>query len=161
MLSFKQYLTEGGIVPVIDVDRTKVDMHNIDTVLELNRNLMAVLSTDFVNPYAGYVKAGKLLRRYGIDLPRTVMLDKHEGEEVFVIHQFGGFHGAKLDGTITPPGTHEEGSEHYFYFHYEIDGSGFYKCTGVVTNEDELHEIMSETEEEENERGDLDPRQVK
>ena len=159
MLSFKKYIIEGGPAPVVSVDVTKFDMKNPGTILEINRNLSAVLAQDFVNPYAGYVKASKVLVNYGVTLPRNVIMDKHEGEELIVIHQFGGVHGAKVDGTITPPGTHDEESEHYFFFTYEIDEHGFYKCSAVIMNEDELHELMDEKEEVEDERGDVDPRQ--
>lgn len=156
MLKFKQYLNEGGPSPVVDVDNTVVDLRKMATKLEINRNLAAVLSHDFVNPYAGYVKASKILRIYGMSLPRTIFLDKKNGEEVFLLRPFGGVHGAKLDGTVTAPGTEESGNEHYLYFMYGLDDTGFYKCSAVLTDEGTLDSILNTKE-----KGDLDPRQMK
>jgi hypothetical protein len=156
MLKFKHYLKEGGPSPVVDVDNTTVDIRNLSTKLEINRNLAAVLSQDFVNPYAGYVKVSKVLINYGMSLPRTVFLDKKTGEEVFLIRPFGGIHGAKLDGTVTAPGTNHDGNEHYLYFMYGLDDTGFYKCSAILTDEGTLDSILNTKE-----KGDLDPRQMK
>lgn len=160
MLKFKDYLSEGGPSPVVSVDITKADVSKRDTRLEINRNMAAVLSQDFVNPYAGWVKAGKILHNYGIQLPRSIFPDLKSGSEVFVVRPYGGIHGAKVDGTITAPGHTEESDEMYFRFKYEIDEHGFYHCAGEIMAEGEVGEIAgSEENEARIERGDLDPRQ--
>lgn len=161
MLKFKDYLKEGGPTTVVSVDYTKADLKKADTRLEANRNLAAVLAQDFVNPYAGWVKAAKVLRNYGIELPRSIFPDLKSGSEVFVVHPFGGVHGASLDGTITPPNhPHDEGTEMYFYYTYRIDEHGYYRCTGMIALEGEVGEIAGGEEEEDKiEKGDLDPRQ--
>lgn len=156
MLKFKDYLIEGGPATVVSVDYTKSDLNKPETRLEANRNLAAVLSQDFVNPYAGWVKAGKVLRNYGLDLPRTIFADLRSGSEVFVVRPFGGVFGAKLDGTVTAPGTDDD-TELYFYFTYRIDEHGFYHCTGLLATDGEM--AGGEAAENETERGDLDPRQ--
>ena len=102
MIRFKDYLTEGGPATVISVDFTKADLKKAETRLEANRNLSAVLSQDFVNPYAGWVKASKVLRNYGIELPRAIFPDLKSGHEVFVVRPYGGAHGANLNGMIQP-----------------------------------------------------------
>lgn len=158
MKRFKTYLEEGGNAPIVPVDWAQTDIKKLETKLEINRNLAAILSCQFSNPYAAFVKVSKMLRNYGIHLPRMVFLDKAESEEVFVLHQFGGLHGASLDGTVTKPGTHDDASECYLYFSYELE-DGFYECSAVLADEDELGEMMEEDEEQDNERGDLDPRQ--
>lgn len=159
MLKFKDYLIEGGPSTVISVDFTKADLKKPDTRLEVNRNLAAVLAQDFVNPYAGWVKAGKVLRNYGLELPRSIFPDLKSGSEVFVLRPFGGVIGASLNGTITPPFADDE-TEMYFYFTYKIDEHGYYKCTGLLAMEGEVGEIAgSEAQENEIERGDLDFRQ--
>lgn len=160
MLKFKDYLSEGGPAPVVSVDVTKVDVSKLETRLEINRNLTAVLSQDFVNPYAGWVKCNKVLSNYGIQLPRSIFPDLKSGSEVFVVRPYGGIHGAKIDGTITAPGHTEESDECYFKYTYKIDEHGFYRCTGEIMEEGEVSEIAgSEEDEARNERGDLDPRQ--
>ena len=100
MLKFKDYLTEGGPATVVSVDFTKADLKKADTRLEANRNLAAVLAQDFVNPYAGWVKCAKVLRNYGLELPRAIFPDLKNGSEVFVIRPHGGVFGATLDGTV-------------------------------------------------------------
>lgn len=160
MKSFGNYITEGGYhVPVVSVDNTKVDMAKEGTMLEINRNLAAVLSQSFVNPYSAYTKCAKVLRNYGVELPRKLLSDKISGSEIIVIHQFGGTIGANLDGTITPPNSHDEKSEYYLVFSY-IQLDGFYKCRASVVSEDDVNEIAgSEEEEQRNELGDRDARQ--
>jgi|LauGreDrversion4_2_1035121.scaffolds.fasta_scaffold190568_2 hypothetical protein len=159
MLKFKDYLLEGGPTTVISVDFTKADLKKPDTRLEANRNLAAVLAQDFVNPYAGWVKSGKVLRNYGLELPRAIFPDLKSGSEVFVVRPFGGAFGATLDGTVTSPNS-DDNTEMYFYFTYKIDEHGFYQCTGLIAMEGEVGEIAGGEEEENKiERGDLDPRQ--
>jgi hypothetical protein len=156
MLKFKDYLIEGGPTTVVSVDFTKADLKKADTRLEANRNLAAVLAQDFVNPYAGWVKAAKVLRNYGIELPRSIFPDLNSGSEVFVIRPFGGAFGASLNGQVTAPGT-DDNTEMYFYFTYKIDEHGYYKCTGLVAEDGEMP--GGESTENRIERGDLDPRQ--
>ena len=156
MLKFKDYLLEGGPSTVISVDFTKSDLKKSDTRLEANRNLAAVLAQDFVNPYAGWVKAAKVLRNYGLELPRAIFPDLKRGSEVFVVRPNGGVFGAKLDGSVTGPGG-DDNTELYFNFTYEIDEHGFYHCTGLVTGDGEMP--GGESAENKIERGDLDPRQ--
>ena len=158
MLKFKDYLTEGGPATVVSVDFTKADLKKADTRLEANRNLAAVLAQDFVNPYAGWVKCAKVLRNYGLELPRAIFPDLKNGSEVFVIRPHGGVFGATLDGKITAPGADDE-NEIYFNFTYKIDEHGFYHCTGLITAEGEMP--GGEAAENKIERGDLDPRQPK
>lgn len=155
MLKFKDYLTEGGPAAVVSVDVTKADPHKASTRLEINRNLAAVLAQDFVNPYAGWVKCAKVLRNYGFELPRSIFPDLKTGTEVFVIRPYGGIHGAKLDGTVTPPNT-DDNTEMFFTFTYTIDEHGFYHCTGLVSLE---ANVGGEGAENKIEKGDLDPRQ--
>ena len=156
MLKFKDYLTEGGPTTVISVDYTKADLKKPDTRLEANRNLAAVLAQDFVNPYAGWVKAAKVLRNYGLELPRAIFPDLKSGSEVFVVRPNGGVFGASLNGTITAPGSDDD-TEMYFNFTYAIDEHGFYRCTGLITLDGEMP--GGEDTENKIERGDLDPRQ--
>jgi len=158
MLKFKDYLIEGGPATVISVDFTKSDIRKADTRLEANRNLAAVLCQDFVNPYAGWVKAAKVLRNYNLELPRAIFPDLKTGSEVFVIRPHGGTFGATLDGKVTSPGTDDD-NELYFNFTYKIDEHGFYRCTGLVTQDGEMP--GGEDAENKIERGDLDPRQPK
>lgn len=162
MLSFKDYLIEGGPAAVVSVDITKSDIKRSDTKLEINRNLAAVLSQDFVNPYAGWVKTAKILRSYGLELPRTVFPDLKRGSYTFVVRANGGIHGASLDGTVTPPGQNADDTEDYFTFTYEIDEHGFYHCTGLLSDKDDDN-VVPDSEEALNrvERGELDPRQPK
>lgn len=159
MKSFRSFLSEGGNSQIISVNKDYVDLKKKEARDELNRNLALVLSNKYPNIYGAYVKAAKILRNYGIDLPRMVMFSGNSGEETFVLHQFhGGFTGANLNGIITKPGEHDEATEYYLFFNwYSFDG--LFSCSAQIKTEEEAGEQYPESQEPSIERGQVDPRQ--
>lgn len=161
MFSFHEFLNEGGYhVPVVSISKDKVDLSNDKTRDEINRNLAAVLSREWTNPYCGLQKVSKILSIYGINLPKIILQDDMEGEVVIVLNQFGETVGAKLDGTINTlqnPDTHEL----YLVYEYGLSDEGFTEAFATVVTEEELNSMLDKDDEGqlEDEEGDLDPRQ--
>jgi hypothetical protein len=163
MIKFRDFVTEGFDFPVVSIDKDKTDLSKEATRNEINKNLAAELSIQFVNPYAGWIRIGKLLTFYNITLPKVLFDDDVEGEEVVAITQFGGVFGADLSGKVTAPHLPDE-SEFYLYYSYGIDDSGFYKAYAVVVDEEELSDMLEDSDEDEDLEvdpieGELDPRQ--
>lgn len=147
MLSFKNFIVEGGYhVPVVSVSKDKVDLSKDDTRNEINRNLAAVLSNNFINPYGGWSAIRKVLTMYNITLPKVIFHDAEEDEEVVALSQFGEKIGAKLDGTVT---TTPDESDYFLYYSYVIGTSGFYETYAIVTDESGLEKLISHHNEDE------------
>jgi hypothetical protein len=163
MLKFKDFVTEshGYGLTVVSISKDKVDLSNEDTRNEINKNLAAVLSDTYINPYSGWLKSAKILSMYSIPLPRVLFKDAEEGEEVVAINQFGQVLGAKTDGSVE---LEPEDNEYYFYYDYGIGESGFYEVYAVVTDEEGLNELIEDDFDDadveyEDPEGDKDPRQ--
>ena len=165
MINFKEFIAEGGYhVPVVSITKELVDISRDDTRGEINRNISAELSRQFMNPYGGWAMIRKVLMQYNVYLPKIILQDKEEGEEIVVIDQFGDKWGADTTGNITSPNDADAPS-YYLYYHYEISDEGFYKCQGKITDEDGINEIIENIPDDEleddfvDEFGDKDPRQ--
>jgi len=161
MKSFAEFISEGGYhVPVVSLSKEKVDLEKFETRNEINRNLAAELSREWVNPYGGWRKVSKVLSMYSIALPNIIFQDAEEGEEVVAISQFGEISGAELNGNVSAPHQPEE-SEWFLYYSYGIGESGFYEANAIVTDEQGLDDIISDQDDVDYEgpEGQLDPRQ--
>mgnify|MGYP003332380406 FL=1 len=160
MFRFKQFVDEGYNVPVVSIDKEKADMAKGDTRNEINRNLAASLSRNFVNPYGGWVSIRKILDQYGIFLPKIVFQDQEDGEEIVALNQFGDKWGATLDGVVTSPNDSAE-EDYYLYYSFGRDESGFYDIFAKIVDEDELNDMLEGDNDEETigPEGELDPRQ--
>jgi hypothetical protein len=168
MLKFKDFIVENGHnVPVVSLSKDEVDLNKAETRNEINRNLAAGLSRHWMNPYGGWVKAGKILSMYNIFLPKVTFNNDEEGEEVVAINQFGDKFGANLDGTVTTDADPDMDGI-YFYYSYGIGDSGFYETYAVVTDENGINDLISDDEDLDDAdndleyigtQGELDPRQ--
>lgn len=148
MIKFREFINEGGYnVPVVSLDKEKVNLSNKSTRNEINRNLAAVLSSGSTNPYGSWIRVSKVLSMYGINLPKVVFQDAEEGEEVVEIQQFGGRWGASLDGTVSQPNDVEY-TDYYLYFSYGIGESGFYESFATVTDEEGLNGLIGDDVDE-------------
>ena len=130
-------------MPVVSISKDKVDLAKASTVNEINRNFAAELSRHWMTPYGGWKRICKVLEMYSIEVPRVLFQDAEAGEEVVAINQFGHKFGATLDGVVTQPNDQNE-NEHYLYFNYEIDETGFYKCEAVVTDVEGLEDLIGD-----------------
>ena len=157
MLRFSDFIAEGGYgVPVVSLSKDKVDLAKADTRNEINRNISAELSRDWMNPYGGWSRVRKVLAMYNIFLPNIIFRDEEEGEEVVAIQQFGDKVGAKIDGTVNMV---SDDAEYFLYYSYGIGMSGFYETYAVITDEEGLNDLISDDTEIDDEEGDRDPRQ--
>lgn len=166
MLKFKDFITEGGYhVPVVSISKDKVDLSKSSTRNEINRNIAAELSREWMNPYGGWARVRKILSMYSIFLPNVIFKDEEEGEEIVVLSQFGEKWGAQLDGTVTSP-NEADIPEYYLYYTYGISESGFYESHALVMDEEGINEILEELPDDEDvesefldTQGQKDPRQ--
>lgn len=142
-MRFKEFISEQGgyNVPVVPISKDTVDITKPQTRGEINLNLAAELSRQFINPYAPWMAIGKVLSMYGINLPKVILADVEEGEEIVALDQFGGAWGAKPDGTQTPPNERDL-PDYYLYFNYGIGEEGFYEAFAVVVDENALNDIL-------------------
>lgn len=156
----------GGFnVPVVSLSKDAVDLNKPETRNEINRNLAAVLSGEFVNPYSGWLRVQKVLDMYSINLPKIIFANEEDGEEIVELQQFGDRWGATIDGKITGPGGTGE-HQCFLYYSYEISDNGFYDTIAVVVDESKLNDLLSDEDEDSvvhrhDTRGTLDPRQPK
>jgi hypothetical protein len=162
MLKFDEFIAEGGYnVPVVSISTEKYDLAKEPTRNEINRNIAAELSSQFVNPYNGWLKISRILEMYSIFLPKVILNDELEGEEIVAIQQFGSQWGADLTGKVTSPNQIDD-NEFYLFFSYGISSSGFYECYGAIVDEEELNAILENGYEDVDylgPEGELDPRQ--
>jgi len=162
MLKFGEFISEGGYnVPVVSISKDKVDLAKESTRNEINRNIAAELSRQWVNPYGGWMKVSRILEMYSIFLPKVIFDDESEGEEVVALDQFGARWGAELNGNVTSP-NHGDETEYYLYYNYGISESGFYETYACIVDEEELDAILKDDEgniDFEGPEGELDPRQ--
>jgi hypothetical protein len=143
MIKFHDFVVEELNFPVITLDKEKVDLDKESTRNEINRNLSSELVTNFINPYAGWLKVGKVLTLYNITLPKVIFKNDIEGEEVVAITQFG----ADLSGKESAPQLPYE-EEYYLYYSYEVVESGLYEAYAIIVNGDELENMLEADDED-------------
>lgn len=161
MHSFSEFLNEGGYhVPVVSISKDKVDLSDDKTRDEINRNLSASLSREWINPYSALMRVSKITSQYGINLPKIILDDDVEGEVVVAINQFGQKIGAELNGHISTLNQPDQ-DEQFILFQYGLSDSGFIEAFATVVTEDELNAMLDEQDDDqyEDEEGDKDPRQ--
>jgi hypothetical protein len=159
MLRYGEFIAEGGYnVPVVSISKDEVNLSDEKTRNEINRNLSAELSVQWTNPYGGWLKVRRILELYSIFLPKVTFQNELDGEEVIALSQFGGAHGAELNGTVTSPNDGDE-SEYYLYYSYGIGDSGFYETYASIVCEEELNAMLEDDADILGPEGDLDPRQ--
>lgn len=118
MKTFKELLEDVATnVPVISIEKNEVDMDNVETVNEINRNLSMVLSKDFINVAEGLNSAKKILSMYGIELPDVKPRNDRKGTITTPIAQFRS--SGEDHYTVTPP-FYEKNHKHTFTYNYEL-----------------------------------------
>jgi hypothetical protein len=160
MKKFNDFIVECGCgnVPVVSLSKTMVNLTTPDTRNEINRNISAELSSEFMSPAGAWMKIGKVLSMYNIFLPKIDFFKEREGEKIIAIQQFGDRWGAQLDGTITSPGSPDI-PEYYLYFVYGISYTGFCQAYASVVNEEELNDLIDDIDSIIPPEGNLDSRQ--
>jgi hypothetical protein len=121
MLSFREFVSDEtrNDIPVISVSEEIISLFE-----EINEALDNCLVEDYLNPYIGWRNSSKIMEKYGINLPRYIFKDLHEGEEVVAL-------------SINE-------SDYYFYYAYQINEDGSYQSFATITDEQGLDELLKE-----------------
>jgi len=131
MKKFSDFLKENYFgVPVISVEKTKVNASTTSCINEINKNLSQTLSVGFTGVLEGFNKARETLEKYGILLPQTTFNDNIFGIKIIPVNQFGNVSGAKLNGEIDSPNKGE--NKLFFKFFYIKGNDGVYRCNGFL-----------------------------
>ncbi len=129
MKTFKTFVSENYNVPVVSIEKTRVDFDDPETLNELNKNLDISLSTGFANLGDALNKAKKILSMYGVEIGRVNLSDEKKGTLNISIttHKDSG----ENYKNVTKP-FEEFDENHIFKLNFEIL-DGVYKVSADVT----------------------------
>ena len=128
-MRFNQYLTELASGQM----ETNWQMDDLDTE-PINQKLDAALSQNFLSPESAIQVIRKVLHFYGLDMPALYGADP-EGDEIVL--EIGRF--AQLDMSTN------------IYILYYLTDDGHYEFFAEIGDEARMHELMSDSEDEEDE----------
>ena len=151
-MNFKQYLAElNNIEPgqAFEKHETPTDgsisISNPKIRAEINYRLEGELDDIFLSPESGIQKVRKVLHRFSLDMPALYDADV-EGDEIIIqLDQFG----KVIDFTHLIPNKVEE--VFYLYLIYYLTDDGRYEFHAEIADENDLNEILSDEEEDEEE----------
>lgn len=128
-MSFKQYLTE------LASGQMETNWHSDDLDTEpINQKLDAALSQNFLSPESAIQVIRKVLHFYGLDV-QALYGANPEGDEIVL--EIGRF--AQLDMSTN------------IYILYYLTDDGHYEFFAEIGDEARMHELMSDSEDEEDE----------
>lgn len=128
-MRFKQYLTE--LAP----GQMETNWHSDDLNSEpINQRLDATLSQNFLSPESAIQVIRKVLHFYGLDMPALYGANPEGDEIVLEIGQFG-----QLNMSTN------------IYILYYLTDDGHYEFFAEIGDEARMHELMSDSEDEEDE----------
>ena len=111
---------------------------------KINAQLEYITARDFLTPYVGLEAVRKILAYSNIFVPNTVFLEKTSGYDIFDADQFGEKMGMTNDGeVVTAPS-----SPFKVYFEWKLNDGGEYDIFCSIVTDDELEELLADTEEE-------------
>lgn len=114
---------------------------------KINAQLEYITARQFLTPYVGLEAVRKILAYQNLFIPNTVFLDRTSGYDIFDADQFGEKVGMNNDGeVVTAPS-----SPFKIYFEWKINADGEYDVFCSIVTEDELEELLADTEEDEDE----------
>ena len=151
-MNFKQYLAElNNIEPgqAFEKHETPTDgsisISNPKVRAEINYRLEGELDDIFLSPESGIQKVRKVLHRFSLDMPALYDADVEGDEIVIQLDQFG----KVIDITHLLPNKVEE--VFYLYLIYYLTDDGRYEFHAEIADENDLNEILSDEEEDEEE----------
>jgi len=151
-MNFKQYLAElNNIEPgqAFEKHETPTDgsisISNPKIRAEINYRLEGELDDIFLSPESGIQKVRKVLHRFSLDMPALYDADVEGDEIVIQLDQFG----KVIDFTHLIPNKVEE--VFYLYLIYYLTDDGRYEFHAEIADENDLNEILSDEEEDEEE----------
>lgn len=159
-MQFKDYLLElhnietgQAIVAHETTSQASSSILNPRIYSEINYRFLNELNDLILSPEAGIQKIRKVLHRFGLDMPALYEADVEGDEVVFDLNQFGQAYGPTLCGDFKT-GTEDpnESPDAYLYIIYYLTDEGNYDFYAEVTNEEGLEEILSDSEDEDEEQ---------
>jgi hypothetical protein len=109
-------------IPVQDDESTEM-VDSIDFE-DINDELFEALEEPLLTPQTGLQRVANILNHYGIEIPVVFEMDSEGDEYIFRLEN------------------------NYLYFIFSPNESGFYEVFAQVVDEDELHEILSDDGED-------------
>jgi hypothetical protein len=91
---------------------------------DINDELFETLEDPVLTPQTGLQRVANILNHYGIEIPVVFEMDSEGDEYIFRLEN------------------------NYLYFIFSPNESGFYEVFAQVVDEDELHEILSDDGED-------------
>jgi hypothetical protein len=159
-MRFKEYLSElhnietgQAIVAHEPTSRASSSVLNPKVYSEINYRLLNELNEIILSPETGIQKIRKVMHRFGLDMPALYEADIEGDEVVFDLKQFGQPHGPTLYGDYdTGTEVIDKNPDAYLYIIYYLTDEGNYDFYAEVTDEEGLDDIMSDEEDEEEEK---------
>jgi len=136
MKKFKEYIKEDPNLYYAEKGEGVIDINNSNVRATLNSLLGMATSGRFVTPYIPFMKASRLLAKYSIILPQTILMGQ-SGRKVFNIDQFGLKIGMKDDGKVVT----KDQSDYKVFFEYKLNEDGMYEIYCEVIDQDDIDEI--------------------
>jgi hypothetical protein len=109
-------------IPVQDDESAEI-VYSIDYE-DINDELSEALEEPILTPQTGLQRVTNILNNYGIEIPIVFEMDSEGDEYIFRLE------------------------DNYLYFIFSLNESGFYEVFAQVVDEDELHEILSDDGED-------------
>lgn len=123
-----------------------IDIELPEVKAEVNSQLGQALEVDFLTPYMAIERISNVLSKFHIPIPKATFLEGDHGFKVFDVIQFGHKFGMNDQGEV----VQKDECSCSIYFEYQLNTSGTYDVFAEIVTEEELAEILSDVEEEEN-----------
>lgn len=146
MKTFREFVNEETM-PFAQTEKGFVGIESPAVRDNINSLLAGVTDTEFITPYIALERVAKVLANFHIFLPKQTFLDSDRGMVTIEINQFGEKVGVTDNGEVVTQAS----SPYYLYFEYEVDDNGTFEVFSEVVTEDELDEILSDMDEDEEE----------
>lgn len=124
MKSFKQFINELSLVPVVDLETSGTDINIPEIKNQLNRNLDLVLRQQFKTVDEALAKLSKILAMYNLDIPRVDFKDLKQNSLTIPV-------GTKALVWDELDGKMKESSPVNLQFSYKLI-DGLYKCSAEI-----------------------------
>lgn len=124
MKSFKQFINELSLVPVVDLETSGTDINIPEIKNQLNRNLDLVLRQQFKTVDEALAKLSKILAMYNLDIPRVEFKDLKQNSLTIPV-------GTKAIVWDELDGKMKESSPVNLQFSYKLI-DGLYKCSAEI-----------------------------
>ena len=146
MKKFKEFINEETM-PFAQTEKGFIGVEDAAVRDNINSLIAGVTKSKFLTPYIAFERVSKVLANFHIFPPKQQFLDQDHGIVAVEINQFGSKVGMTNDGEVVT----SDSSPYYLYFEYEDDDEGMFEVFSEIVTSDELDEILSETDNEEDE----------